>query len=109
AFRQSESEAAEVVRLTANFAQAGQGRAADADRASSDALLLHIQEQRAEEELAVAAANLARLLHLDPSLRLRAADALPPILTLVEPRDVASLVEIALSSRPEMGASAAAI
>src|SRR5262249_14224733 len=65
--------------------------------------------QRAEEEVAVAAANLARLLDLDPSLRLRAADALPPMLTLVERQDVESLVQIALSNRPELGAAAAAI
>lgn len=110
ALRQSESEAAEVVRLTTNFARTGQGRSADAERASSDALLLHTQEQRVEEEVAVAAANLARLLSVDPSVRLRAADGLPPLLRLVDPRqDVETLIRIALNNRPEIGAAAASI
>src|SRR5262249_30265521 len=55
--RQSESELAEVVRVTANFARTGQGRPGDANRARSQALLLHTQEQRVEEEIAVAAAE----------------------------------------------------
>ena len=40
---------------------------ADARRARADALLLHKQKQAAEEKTAVAAAELARVLHLDPS------------------------------------------
>ncbi|MBY0525273.1 MAG: TolC family protein [Gemmataceae bacterium] len=110
ALRQSEAEAAEVVRLTANFTKVGQGRASDEDRARSDALLLHTQVQGVEEEVAVAAANLARFLSLDPSVRLLALDRLPPMIRLVDPcEDIETLIAIALRNRPEMGAAAASI
>src|SRR5207245_1686409 len=51
--RQSERELAEVVKATANFALVGQGRKGDADRARSEALLLHAVAQQVEEEVAV--------------------------------------------------------
>src|SRR5262249_58456688 len=66
ALRQSEADLGEVVRLSVNFAKAGQRREGDAQRARSEAALLHTEELRAEEEGAVAAAELARLLSLDP-------------------------------------------
>src|SRR5205823_1209439 len=71
ALRQSEEELAVVVDLTAKFAAKGQGKESDAQRARSEAELLQSLEYRIEEEEAVAAAQLARLLDLDPSQRLR--------------------------------------
>ena len=56
--RQSEADYREVARLTAAYARTGQGRPADAERARADALLLRVQELRAQEEVAVAAAEL---------------------------------------------------
>jgi outer membrane protein TolC len=110
ALRQSESELAELVRLTANFARTGQGRTGDAERARSEALLLHGVEQHAEEERAVAAAELARLLSFDPSVRLRGPDSPIPLVELIDPRDpLDKLVAIALRNRPEMGARTAVI
>src|SRR5207237_1324778 len=80
AIHKSEQEVGEVVRLTTNFAKAGQGRHGDADRARADALIFHDEAERAEEEVAVAAADLAELLGTDPSVRLQAAgDVLLPI------------------------------
>ena len=108
--RQSENDFREVVRLTDAYAKAGQGREGDANRARTDALRLHIQEQGAEEQLAVASADLSRLLHLDPSKRLFIVDGPIQVVQLVDPHlGLEQLVEIALHNRPEIGASNAAI
>jgi outer membrane protein TolC len=108
--RQSERDLGEVVRLTTNFARTGQGRQGDADRARSEALLLHAEEERVEEEGAVAAADLARLLSIDPSARLQADGAAIPLVQLIDPHeDLERLLQIALLNRPEVGAQQAAI
>jgi outer membrane protein TolC len=110
AVRQAVAEFREVADLTANFARSGQGRQSDADRTRGDLQLLLADAARAEEEVATAAAEMARLLDLDPSGRLRAAgDPLVPV-TLVPP-DAAlePLVQTAVANRPEVGAAVAAI
>jgi outer membrane protein TolC len=108
ALRESEREFGEVARLTANFAEAGQGREGDAQRARGDALLLHVEVERAEEEVGVASAELARLLGTDPAVRLEGPGAPVPLLQLVDPAiDLESLVQTALRNRPELGARAA--
>lgn len=103
--RQSEADFAEVVRLTDAYALAGQGRQGDADRARTDALRLHIQEQGAEEQVAVASADLSRLLHLDPSKRLYIADGPIQVVQLVDGHlPLEALIDIAMHNRPEIGA-----
>jgi outer membrane protein TolC len=110
AWRQSGADVDRVVRVTSAFAQAGQGRQADADRALSRALLLRNEISRAEERAAVASAQLARLLHLDPSTRLTAAWVPPEPLTLVDPAtDLEKLISIALQFRPEVAARGAEV
>jgi outer membrane protein TolC len=108
ALRKSEAELAEVARVTAAFVRAQQGRQGDADRARAELLLLQAQEARAQEAVAVAAAELARLLDLDPSVRPRPADEAIPLLELVNPHeDLAKLVQTAVDNRPEVGARTA--
>ena len=110
AVRQSELNMGEVVRLTAEQAKAGQGNQADADRAKSEALLFHQDEQRAEEEVAVASARLAELLNLDPSGRLQSQEGPVQFLKLVDGKQpLESLIQTALEYRPEVGARNAAI
>ena len=75
ALRRSEDNLFQIVHDTAAFARTGQGRVGDYNRARTDALLLHSREQRAQETVAVASADLARTLHLDPSIRLVTAGA----------------------------------
>ena len=70
AIRQSELNIDQGVRLTVAHAETGQGPPADANRAVSEALLFHQDEERAEGDVAVAAARLSELLNLDPSVRL---------------------------------------
>jgi outer membrane protein TolC len=110
ATRQSEEDLAEVVRITANFARSGQGRDGDAQRAKSEALLLHVQEEHAEEAVAVAAAALAERLNLDPAIQLRGPGGPLPLIQLIDPREnLENLIQIALSNNPEIAARTADI
>lgn len=100
----------ETVRLTKSFAVAGQGRYADYHRARSHGLLMLMELQRAEEEAAVASADLAQLLRLDQSVQLETPSA-PLELVALTPinADLSYLVETAQARRPEVKARGAAI
>ena len=104
ALRQSDQDAVAVAEYTANFARTGQGSQADADRAQTNALLVRSMEDRAGEEVAVAGAELARLLSADPSTRFRVPGGPIPVVQLVDPNtDLETLVQIAVQNRPEVG------
>ena len=110
AIRKSEEGLMQVVLATSAFAQTGQGRVGDANRARSQALLLHAQELQAQEDLAVASAELSRTLNLDPSVRLRTAAGMIEVVQLVDPGyHLEELVPMALGARPEAAAAAADI
>jgi outer membrane protein TolC len=105
--RQSERDLGEIARITDDFARVGQGRQGDADRARSQALLLHTVEQRAEEDVAVASAELARLLRADPAIRLRPTVPVPVVELVDAAANLEELIQIALRNRPEVGARSA--
>ena len=108
--RRSYCDASEAARLTANFARVGQGRQADANRMRTEAALIDSSIQRAQEQTAVAAAELARLLNLDPSVRLRTVGGPIPILDLVDSKcRLDELLEVALQRRPELAARTAQV
>jgi outer membrane protein TolC len=110
AIHQGEDQMREIVRSTAAFAVSGEGREGDFNRARSDALLLHAHEQRAQETMAVASAELSRVLHLDPSIRLRTQPGVLEMVQLIDPSySMPELVQIALSARPELIARSAEI
>lgn len=110
AIRLTESEALEIVRLTAAYATTGQGRAGDANRARSDWLLIRTEVQRAEERLAVASNMLARLLNLDPSTRLHTVGGAIQTIRLVDPNlNLQTLLGVAFQQRPELAAASADI
>jgi outer membrane protein TolC len=110
ALRQSLQEAGAVERITTEQARTGQGRESDAERARSETLLLGSEAERAREGLEVAAAELARLLNLDPAQELRAAEVTPPMIDLVDPRlSLERLLEIARANNPELSASSAEV
>src|SRR5262249_40272797 len=95
--RQSEKDFKEVVRLTRSYAKPGQGREGDAHRAEADALALEYQEKRAQEEVAVASADLAQLLNLDPATRLQTGDVPIQVVQFVDPKaPLPQLLEIAI-------------
>jgi outer membrane protein TolC len=99
-----------VVLATAAYAKIGQGREGDFNRARADALLLHVEEQTLQEEVAVASAELSRVLHLDPSIRLRTQPGAVEVVQLVDPSySLEELVQMAHRARPELAARAADI
>lgn len=110
AIHQSEKEVDEVAKLSANFAKSGQGREGDAERARTEAMLLHIQAQGVEEEVKVAAVELSRLLSLDPATQLHGPAGEVPLVQLVDKQhDLESLIQLALRERPEIQVRAANI
>ncbi|MBS0203416.1 MAG: TolC family protein [Planctomycetes bacterium] len=110
ALRLSLEQFRETVRLTKSFAVAGQGRYADYHRARSHGLLMLMELQRAEEEAAVASADLAQLLRLDQSVQLETPSAPLELIVLTPPdTDLNYLVDVAQARRPEVRAHGAAI
>jgi outer membrane protein TolC len=106
--QQSNSELAEVVRLTANFAAKGQGREGDAQRARSEGLLLRSTTLEAEVDVTFWAAELSRLLSMDPAIRLRPETGAPPLLQWVDTQiPLESMIQQALALRPEIAARGA--
>jgi outer membrane protein TolC len=108
AIRQSERDVGVVAKQTAAFARTQEGRQGDADRARNQALLLRGIAVGIEEEVAVAAAELARLLNLDPSVRVRVPGGTVPLMGLIDPHArLEDLLEVALRNRPEVAARTA--
>ncbi|HET6881354.1 MAG TPA: TolC family protein [Pirellulales bacterium] len=110
AVRQSEREAAEIVRITASYAKTGQGREGDANRARTEAYLMHVEVQSAEERIGVASGRLAELLNLDPAVRLRTAGGPIAGIEIIDPNtDVETLIRTAERRRPELAAGSATV
>ena len=99
------TEAAEIARLTAVYAQQGQGRKADADRAAVELTRRDAELTEAEGETLAASARLAQLLNLDPSTRLKPIDGwVVPAPVVPDPVPLPELLAIALLQRPELAA-----
>jgi outer membrane protein TolC len=110
AYLQSDADAARLTATVEAYVKVGQARQADADRAQTRRLLLRNQVYHADERVGVAAAQLARLLDLDPSVRLQTVQGPVRAIDIVDPsHDLAALTGIALRFRPEMAARNAAI
>jgi outer membrane protein TolC len=103
--RQNKVEAAELSRITDAFAQTGQGRKADADRARVELRRREADIAQAEGETSAAAARLAELLNLDPAMRLRPVEGwVVPIAVVPDAVTLPELLAIALLERPELAA-----
>ena len=92
-----------LVGLTTDFAKAGQGTEADADRSQAELALRQNNVARSEEAVAVASARLAQVLSLS------GADTIRPIENAVTPIDIVPVenspqqsVATALANRPEL-------
>ena len=100
---QNRTEAAELVRLTEAYAKAGQGRKADADRATVELRKRDAEVMQAEADTLTSSARLGRLLSLESSVRLRPLDGWAvPAPIVPDPVPVTDLVAIALLQRPEL-------
>lgn len=98
-------EAAELARVTAAFAQTGQGRQADADRAAVELRRRDNELTRAEADTLVASARLCQLLNLDPSTRLKPVEGwVVPAPIVPDATPLPDLVAVALMQRPELAA-----
>ncbi len=96
----------ELAKITTDFAQAGQGLQADADRAAVEAASRQRDALGAREDVAVVSAHLARLLRLDPSVQLQAADQIPALLEFVDTSSpLPSLIGQAIAARPEVSSA----
>lgn len=101
--RENREEAVSVARLTFEFAQTGQGRKADADRAAVELKRRDAEYTQAEGETLAASARLAQLLSLDPATRLKPLEgSVVPSALIPEPISLAELLAIALLQRPEL-------
>lgn len=110
AARQTERETAEIVRITASYALTGQGREGDANRARSEAYLMHVEVQRAEGRVAENSARLAELLNLDPSTRLQTVGGPIAGINLFGPdEDLQALIRMSERRRPELAAASATV
>ena len=108
--REAVRQAEEVARLTRAYADAQQGREADAERASTELTLIVREVQEAEEEAAVASARLSHRLHLDQSVRVRPLATVPERVTLIDPQaPLPVLIQVALAHHPTIGAREAGL
>ena len=101
--RQARQDVAEVARMTSAFAKAGQGRAADANRAASELYSRDSDVIAAEGLMVRASARLASLIGLDTAVRLVPADkwAVPHSI-VPEPIPLPELLTMAALCRPEL-------
>ena len=108
--KKNREEAAEVARLTAEFARSGQGRRADADRAAVELKRRDAEMSQAEGDTLEASALLARVLNLDPATRLKPVEGWAvPISIVPDPIPLYELLAMALLQRPELAARRAEI
>jgi outer membrane protein TolC len=103
-------EARVIARLTAAYAETGQGNQADADRAATELARRNDEVVAAEGRVLTASAALAQLLNLDPSTVLLATDGwVVPAPIVPGPVPLPELLYIAINQRPELEARRAAI
>jgi outer membrane protein TolC len=110
ALRLSHADVQKLVDTTRAYARTGQGRLADALRMEAEGFLVLADLQAAEGRLAIASAALARLLQLDPAVRLRTPGAIMQTVDLVDMQQpLANHLLIALRRRPELASMSAAV
>ena len=92
-----------LVQLTADFAKAGQGTQADADRSQAELALRRNNVARSDEAVAVASARLVQVLSLNGARIIRPVEnALTPIDLVPCEGAPQESVAIALANRPEL-------
>ncbi len=107
---QVRADAIELASITRSYAQTGQGRDADANRAATVLLDRDSLAVAADGDTLRASTRLAQLLGLDPSLRLHPTDNwVVPRVLVPEAIPMNELLAIAVTRRPELAAQQAAI
>jgi outer membrane protein TolC len=107
---QVREEAREVARLTAAYAETGEGRRADANRAATELARRETDVLEAEGNVITASARLAQLLNLNPATRLHPNEAwVVPTAMVPDPIPLRELIAMAMLQRPELMEQQAAI
>jgi outer membrane protein TolC len=107
---QVRDEAKRVAELTRAYANAGEGRDADAHRALTELETRETDIKEAEGAMLTASARLCYVLNVDPSLRLHPTDAwVVPHPIVPDPMPVSQLIALGLLQRPELKERRAAI
>ena len=92
--------------ITNDFAEAGEGLRADADRAVTELSVRQVDQLRAKENVRVASVRLNRLLSQDATLKLEPTEStLVPIELASPTSDLRELVALGLANRPELAES----
>jgi len=92
----------DLAQLTSSYAQAGEGLLADAQMAAVQPLVWQRQRLAAHEDVDAAAANLARLLHLERGVTIEPTEQAIPKLDLYRgDEQLETLIARALDGRPE--------
>ena len=108
--QQSQQRTADLSKLTADFAAAGQGLQADADRLQTELQLIESRLASANERVEVASARLAQTLSLSSGQRIAPLDPTVVPINLVSGEfDRATLISTGLSNRPELKESQALV
>ncbi len=96
-------KAEDLAKLTKDYADSGQGLAADHDRALAELAVRKNDVLRATESTKTGSARLAQLLHLDPTVELTPAEAtMTPLSLIDETGSLQETVASGLSHRPEV-------
>ncbi len=106
----SRDRTAALSKITDDFAKAGQGLQADADRMQTELSLIENRLIAARERMAVASARLAQAISIESSSQIQPMDVTAVPLDLVAERsDMSSLIGNGLSMRPELKESQALV
>ncbi len=100
---EARDNAADLARITASFAQSGQGLESDASRAAVEKLVRDRNVEQAREDLQVRSVALAELLRLGAGVELDPAEGPEALVSLAdETRGGSELLLAALENRPEV-------
>jgi len=101
--REAVNNAEQLAKITADFARAGEGLEADAERVRAELDSRRRDLLRTRERVAVASAELVRLLRLDPAVILVPTDPqAAPIDVVEDDAPLQELIAMAFAGRPEV-------
>lgn len=107
---ESRDRTADLSKITGDFAKAGEGLQADADRMQTELTLIENRLIAARERMAVASARLAQALSIQANCQILPMDVNAVPLDLVASQsDKSSLINTGLSTRPELKESQALV
>lgn len=107
---ESRSRMAELFRITNDFAEAGEGLRADADRVETELILMDSRIVEVNEQTAMASARLAEALSIDASNQIMPTDlTVVPLELIPVDSDKSGLIQMGLSGRPELKESQALV